>query len=113
MDDKSDSDPTGGREPPVLQHVNLDSVIYLVLPLSLLALILTMTTIISDDELFMYAERAKGKVVVLTGTCHVYVLFEQEMDTPCRRRERYRQGGGHDIFQVWVRCTSQILNPAS
>jgi hypothetical protein len=28
-----------------------------------------MTTIISDDELFTYAERAKGKVVVLTGTC--------------------------------------------
>ena len=27
----------------------------------------TMATIISDDELFMYAERAKGKVVVLTG----------------------------------------------
>ena len=27
-----------------------------------------MTTIISDDELFAYAERAKGKVVVLTGT---------------------------------------------
>jgi len=26
-----------------------------------------MTTIISDDELFAYAERAKGKVVVLTG----------------------------------------------
>jgi NAD(P)-dependent dehydrogenase (short-subunit alcohol dehydrogenase family) len=26
-----------------------------------------MTTIISDDELFTYAERAKGKVVVLTG----------------------------------------------
>ncbi|KAH9980435.1 NAD(P)-binding protein [Russula compacta] len=26
-----------------------------------------MTTVISDDELFMYAERAKGKVVVLTG----------------------------------------------
>ncbi|KAF8487494.1 NAD(P)-binding protein [Russula ochroleuca] len=26
-----------------------------------------MTTIISDDELFKYAERAKGKVVVLTG----------------------------------------------
>ena len=61
----------------------------------------------------MYAERAKGKVVVLTGTCHVYVLFEQEMDIPCRRRERHRQGGGHDIFQVWVRRTSQILNPAS
>jgi len=26
-----------------------------------------MTTIVSDDELFAYAERAKGKVVVLTG----------------------------------------------
>lgn len=26
-----------------------------------------MTTVVSDDELFMYAERAKGKVVVLTG----------------------------------------------
>ena len=30
-----------------------------------------MTTIISDDELFAYADRAKGKVVVLTGTCYV------------------------------------------
>jgi hypothetical protein len=30
--------------------------------------IIVMTTIISDDEVFMYAERAKGKVVVLTGT---------------------------------------------
>jgi len=27
-----------------------------------------MTTVISDDELFMYAERAEGKVVILTGT---------------------------------------------
>lgn len=32
---------------------------------------LAMTTIISDDELFVYAERAKGKVVVLTGTSHI------------------------------------------
>jgi hypothetical protein len=28
-----------------------------------------MTTIISDGELFTYADRAKGKVVVLTGAC--------------------------------------------
>jgi hypothetical protein len=30
-----------------------------------------MTTIISDDELFTYAERAKEKVVILTGTLHL------------------------------------------
>ena len=34
-----------------------------------------------------------------------------EMDDPCRRRERYRQGGGHGFLEAWVCCAS--LTPVS
>ena len=44
-----------------------------------------MTTIISDDELFTYAERAKEKVVILTGTLHLAT----------RRSEKYKSLNRH------------------
>lgn len=62
-----------------------------------------MTTVISDDELFAYAERAKGKVVVLTGASRGpgWVL-ERALRTPRRRCEWYWKGSGFDLREVWV-----------
>ena len=42
---------------------------------------------------------------------HVYVSLEQEIDVPCRRRERYWQGGGRGLLEAWVSRTSPT--PAS
>ena len=37
-----------------------------------------MPTPITDEQLFAYAERAKGKVVVITGAFQIHVLWMRE-----------------------------------
>ena len=62
-----------------------------------------MTTIVTDDELFLYSGRARGKVVVLTGARrYSYLMLGRETGTTNRWGEWYWKGGSVDLREVWV-----------
>lgn len=59
-----------------------------------------MPTAITDDELFTYSERAKGKVVVITGASELYAMFVKR--TLARCCERDWEGDRADFCTIWV-----------
>ena len=63
-----------------------------------------MPTPITDDQLFIYAKRAKGKVVVITGTSPNLGNPQADNTSP-RRGEWHWERNRVDICETWVRIS--------
>lgn len=66
-----------------------------------------MPTPIPDDELFAFAQRVKGKVVVITGASDLVANRASgdrltKIHHPCRRCERHWERGRTDFCKTWV-----------